>query len=66
MNKKIKRVLCLSLATLTAASFSVGQSLRMNAENLTKGTRSVSVGYTDVTGQMDASDIMQENFNSSV
>ncbi len=66
MKKTIKRILSLTLATLSLGSFSLGQVLRSDAESSTLGEKTVSVGFTNVTGQMDASHIVQENFNSSV
>ena len=66
MKKTMKRMLCVSMATLCVASFSLGQALQLQAELSSESMKTVSVGYTNVTGQMDASHIMQENFNSSV
>lgn len=66
MKKTVKRILSLTLAALSLGSFSLGQVLHSDAESSALGEKTVSVGFTNVTGQMDASHIVKENFNSSV
>ena len=66
MKKTMKRILSLTLAALSLGSFSLGQVLYSDAESTALGTQTRAVSFTNVTGQMDASHIVKENFNSSV
>ncbi len=71
MTKKFKRVVCAALALMMGSSLGVEGIIRTkaNSGNATTAVSSVtngSIRYKNVTGQFNTSNIVKENFNSSV
>ena len=71
MTKKFKRVVCAALALMMGSSLGVEGIIRTQANSGSAATAvssatSGNIRYKNVTGQFNTSNIVKENFNSSV